>query len=360
MTACQGTSAPAPRVTILVPTYNQERFIERAIASALAQVYPSLEVVVLDDASSDGTGRAARAWMRDRRFRYVRNDRNLGRVANYRRGLCDHARGEWVLMLDGDDYLADPGFVGGACEALDRHGDRPIVFVQAGHRVRYLDGGGGDVEVLPRIEGAERVVTGGDYLRFVFETGFFTHLGALYHRERALRAGFYSAEISSTDMDSLLRLALDGEVLLLNRIAGCWVQHGSNASSHLPLDELRANVRIFRDIARTAVRRGVGSWEELGKPLTRYEARSLVALFDTMIGDTARGPLDLVRFLRVALSINPGLLWNGHLMSACLGHARTLTALTLERRPLGRLILRTLRALRVTVRRTTIMDLLFR
>ena len=71
-------------------------------------------MVVLDDASTDGTGRVARAWAYDRRFRYVCNDRNLGRVANYRRGLSDHARGDWVLMLDGDDYLADPGFIGRA------------------------------------------------------------------------------------------------------------------------------------------------------------------------------------------------------------------------------------------------------
>jgi glycosyltransferase involved in cell wall biosynthesis len=123
-----GPPAPAPRVTILIPTYNQERFIDQAIASALGQDYPSLEVVVLDDASTDGTGRASRAWAYDRRFRYVCNDRNLGRVANYRRGLTHHARGEWVLMLDGDDYLADPGFIGRACEAIDLHRDRPIVF----------------------------------------------------------------------------------------------------------------------------------------------------------------------------------------------------------------------------------------
>ena len=104
------------------------------------------------------------------------------------------------------------------------------------------------------------MLTGAGYLRFVFETNFFTHLGALYRRKPALRAGFYTAEISSSDMDSLLRLALDGEVLLLNQIAGYWVQHGSNTSAHLPLEDLGANVRIFRRAARRAVRRGLSSW----------------------------------------------------------------------------------------------------
>jgi len=354
---------PPPRVTILIPCYNQERFIDQAIASALGQEFPSMEVVVLDDASTDGTGEAARAWRHDPRFRYVRNDRNLGRVANYRRGLHDHARGEWVLVLDGDDHLVDPGFIAHTCEAIDRHGDRPILFAQAGHRVRYLDGRGADSELLPRIEGSERVMTGGEYLRFVFETGFFTHLGTLYRRERALQARFYTAEISSTDMESLLRLALEGEVLLLRRIAGCWVQHGANASSHLQLADLEANVRIFRQAARTAVRRGLCSWAEIRKPLARYEARSLVALFGTMIGETAREPRDLARFLGIAVSINPALLANRHLLVACLGHVRTLIAPTLERGPLGRSILRAVRALRLVYRRLggkPLMDLLAR
>jgi glycosyltransferase involved in cell wall biosynthesis len=346
-----GPPAPAPRVTILIPTYNQELFINKAIASALGQEYPSLEVVVLDDASTDGTGRAARAWAYDRRFRYVCNVRNLGRILNYRRGVADHARGEWVLMLDGDDYLADPGFIRRACEALDRHRDRPIVFAQAGHRVRHLDGRWGDADVLPPIEGAERVLPGAAYLRFVFETNFFTHLGALYRREPALRAGCYTAEISSSDMDSLLRLALDGEVLLLKQIAGYWVQHGSNTSAHLPLKDLGANVRIFRRAARRAVRLGLSSWRELHGPLARYEARTLVYLFNTMIGRTARGPLDLARFLCIALAINPALLRDEGFLTACRGYARVLIRPGLTHGYLGRSILYAFRFLRALHRR---------
>lgn len=319
-----GPPAPVPRVSILVPTYNQEQSIDRAIASALGQDYPSLEVVVLDDGSTDGTGRAARDWVFDPRFRYVRNESNLGRVANYRRGLTEHARGEWVLMLDGDDFLSDPGFIRRACRAIDQCRDRPIVFAQAGHRVHHVDGRQADLDVLPAIEGPSRVLTGAEYLRFVFETGFFTHLGALYRRDAAIRARAYTAEISSSDMDSLLRLALDGEVLLLNQIAGCWVQHGANTSAHLPLDRLRANARIFRRIARLAIRRGLSTWAELDGPLTRYEVRTLGYLFGTMIGKSARGPLALDRFLFVAFSVNPGLFRDERFLAVCRHFAEVL------------------------------------
>ncbi len=329
--------ASAPMVTVLIPTYNQERFIDRAVASALEQNFPSLEVVVVDDASTDGTGQTARLWTFDRRFRYVRNERNLGRVANYRRALNELARGEWVLMLDGDDFLADPGFIRRACEALERHADRPIVFAQAGHRVHYLDGSRGDVDILPPIGRSESVLAGGDYLRLVFDTSFFTHLGALYNRKAAIKVGFYTADISSSDMDSLLRLALSGEVLVLNTIAGYWVQHGGNASSVLPLADLAVNVRIFRHAARLAVRAEQTTWRQIDGPLTRYEASTLIHLFGTMIGKSARGPSALVRLLSISLGINPRLFREKIFVSGCLRFVRPLVQLAFERARLGRL-----------------------
>ena len=150
--------AAVPRVSILIPTYNQQQFLSKAIVSALDQDYAALEVVLLDDASTDDTEQLARAWLRDPRFRYVRNPQNRGRVANYHHGLYEVVRGEWVLVLDGDDFLTDSGFIRNAMAALTRNADRSILFAQAGHRVHYLNGERPDMEVLPPI-GRQR--TGG-------------------------------------------------------------------------------------------------------------------------------------------------------------------------------------------------------
>jgi hypothetical protein len=129
------------------------------------------------------------------------------------------------------------------------------------------------------------------------------------------------------------------------------VQHGSNASSHLAIEDLGANVRIFREIAGRAVQQGQCSWSELHKPLTRYEAMTLDHLFGTMIGTTARGPLDLARYLWVALSINPALLRDERFLKSCRVHARALIRPKLEHGNLGRLILYGLWLLRATYRR---------
>jgi glycosyltransferase involved in cell wall biosynthesis len=306
-----------PAVTILIPTYNQEALIGRAIVSALAQDYSRLEVIVVDDASTDATPSVVQAWDDDSRFRYVRNPHNLGRVDNYHHALYDLAKGDWVLMLDGDDFLTDSRFISKALAAIAGHRGRPIVFAQAGQRIHSTAGQQPDVDALPPIDGDHRVVSGGDYLRLLFQTGFFSHLGTLYNRQAAMRVGFYTAQISSTDMDSLLRLALEGETLLLRSIAGCWVQHGANASSRVAMGEIAANVRIFRQAAGEAVRRGLARWQELDAPLRRYEADTATYLFATATGRSGRGLLIFPRLLAIAWQINPRLLADSFFLSRC-------------------------------------------
>ena len=102
---------------------------------------------------------------------------------------------------------------------------------------------------------------------------------------------------------------------------------------------------------RLAVRRGLSSWGELDGPLTRYEARTLVYLFNTMIGGAVRRPLDLVRLLYIALAINPALIRDERFLTACRGYARIMIRPVLEHSHLGRSILYAFRLLRVVYRR---------
>ena len=297
-----------PKVSILIPTHNHERYIDRTIASALMQDFGSLEVIVADDASTDRTGHKAGKWASDERFRYIRNECQLGRLANYRKLLNEHARGEWVLMLDGDDHLTEPGFVRHAYEAIQHHAGSNIVFAQAGQREQFVGKHRPDLDVLPEIDGQESLMKGADYLRFVFTTGFFSHLGSLYNRAAAIQHEFYAKDVSSSDMDSLLRLALAGEVLVLKTIAGCWVQHGQNASANVPMELISANMRIFRQITNMAVQRGLISPLEINGALTRYEGRTLAHLFCQSLVNAQSGPTAVFKIFAIIVSTNPYLL----------------------------------------------------
>jgi succinoglycan biosynthesis protein ExoO len=95
--------ATTPRVSVIVPAYNAAGLLKRALHSALAQTMPDLELIVVDDASSDSTLALARdVAARDPRVRVLHNEHNRGMYATYNRAI-DVARGEWIAALDADD-----------------------------------------------------------------------------------------------------------------------------------------------------------------------------------------------------------------------------------------------------------------
>lgn len=104
----EGVTPGRPELTILIPALNAASFIGRAIASALMQQGVSLEVLVIDDGSSDGTGSAAElAAAGDGRLRVVRRAVNGGPAQARNIGI-DRALGDWIAVLDADDAFA-PG-----------------------------------------------------------------------------------------------------------------------------------------------------------------------------------------------------------------------------------------------------------
>jgi glycosyltransferase involved in cell wall biosynthesis len=95
----------SPSVTICMPVYNTAEYIAQAIDSALAQTYTDLELLIVDNASTDTTyDIAMAAAQKDGRVRVVRNDSNLGHNANFNKSF-QLARGTWIKILCGDDWL---------------------------------------------------------------------------------------------------------------------------------------------------------------------------------------------------------------------------------------------------------------
>lgn len=95
-----------PLVTIAIPTYNRRKTLGKAIESALYQDYPNLEILVCDNASTDGTEQLVNDYLaRDCRLRYERAVTNEGPLANFERGK-KLSRGQFFMWLADDDYLA--------------------------------------------------------------------------------------------------------------------------------------------------------------------------------------------------------------------------------------------------------------
>ena len=100
MAADNNVNEDLPLISIIIPTYNGENFIRGAIESVLAQGYPALEIIVVDDGSVDGTQQLIESLSAD--IRYYRQVQNRGPAAARNIGIRD-AAGEFIAFLDVDD-----------------------------------------------------------------------------------------------------------------------------------------------------------------------------------------------------------------------------------------------------------------
>lgn len=247
-----------PLVTIMIPTYNQGKFVHRAIESALRQDYPNLEVIVSDDCSPDNTPEVVKRYQTDPRFSYFRNETNIGRIQNYRKLLQHHASGEWVIMCDGDDYYEDYTLISTLISLVKGSVSDDIVFVQGGKKTVYTDS---NIFVFsyPRINSDVEIVRNKEYFFLYPKLGHFAHMSTLYRRNLALHVGFYTENISSSDVESFLRLSLHGKVILTKKTYGTWVIHGNNFSQNLNFIENKRNLAFIHKCYRYAITQSVDS-----------------------------------------------------------------------------------------------------
>jgi hypothetical protein len=110
----------SPRVTVVIPVHNGERFVGQAIESVLAQSFSDFELLVINDGSTDGSAAIIQSY-RDPRIRLIHLERNVGLAGVRNRGLKE-ARGELLAWLDADD-VSLPTRLHAQVRLLDRHRD---------------------------------------------------------------------------------------------------------------------------------------------------------------------------------------------------------------------------------------------
>lgn len=111
-----------PRLSVGLPVFNGERFLARALNSLLGQSFADFELIISDNASTDGTPQICRYFAaRDRRVRYYRSGENLGASANFNH-VVTRARGEYFKWAAHDDLCA-PDYLKSCVGVLDRQPD---------------------------------------------------------------------------------------------------------------------------------------------------------------------------------------------------------------------------------------------
>jgi glycosyltransferase involved in cell wall biosynthesis len=213
----------APRVSIVIDNFNYARFLARAIDSALAQTQPGVEVVVVDDASTDGS-RAVIARYGDRVLP-VLLERNRGQGAAFNAGFAA-CHGEVVLFLDADDWLY-PAAAASAAAAIG-----PGV-AQVQFRLQMVDREGQAIDLLPA---PEVTFDSGDVVPLLLARGRYENTvtsGNAFARA-ALEAILPMPEEPfriSADGYLVTVAPLEGRVVSIDAPLGTYVLHGDNGWS---------------------------------------------------------------------------------------------------------------------------------
>ncbi|GAA5183014.1 hypothetical protein GCM10023322_21250 [Rugosimonospora acidiphila] len=124
-----------PLVSVVIPCYNYGRYLPGCVASVLGQPDVDIEVVIVDDASPDGSAETVRRLVAgDPRMRAIYHETNQGHITTYNDGLAT-VRGEYLVLLSADDLLV-PGALGRATALMEAH---PSVGLAYGATVDFTD-----------------------------------------------------------------------------------------------------------------------------------------------------------------------------------------------------------------------------
>ena len=271
--------------TVAIPVFNRKDMVLRAVDSALAQSVDGLEVLVVDNCSTDGTWEALQT-VRDPRVRLVRNERNVGLFGNFNRCL-DLANGTYLRFLCSDDALA-PGCLPEEISAMEAHPDAVLLSSTARRVMSTGELLGTHADHFPPGQYDGRTAVAG-VLLFKADYGLNPlnyPSGVLLRTDAAKRAGHFDTTMRmAADVDFFFRVLAAGDLLVVDR-SGCDItihraQEGAQLSGqavvmeedYLLLERFGSTLASERSVRRVAnqlsglcLRFALGAWRRGDSP----------------------------------------------------------------------------------------------
>lgn len=275
----------SPRVTVLLPAFNAERFVSQAVRSILDQTFTDFELIVLDDGSRDSTGEIVGAFD-DPRMRVVREERNRGLVATLNRGL-DLAQGELVARQDADDRSLDRRLARQVA-ALDR--DPELVLLGSACRVV-------DVQGRERRRHTPPVLDTEIRWHMLFHNAF-AHSSVMFRRTTrdGFRPRYDPRHLHAEDYDLWARLLRHGRAANLPNVLVELTAHSGQVSQQAAEAQREAAMRISR---RELDRMDMALPDEELATLRDHVLHHRALLDELQMRHLARVPALLSRFLEM-------------------------------------------------------------
>lgn len=283
-----------PRVSVVMPVYNTERFVAEAVASVLRSRLTDLELIVIDDGCTDRSiAEVQRAAAGDARVRVVAGA-HAG-IAAARNVALGAARGEFIANLDADDAMY-PDRLTRQVAYLDRHPE----CVAVGSRALVVNASGDPIRVGVRWFSHEEI----DRAHLEGRGGAIWNPTATFRTAAARAIGGYNDHLTRTgeDHDLWLRLAETGRVVNLPQVLTRYRMHDANASLS-SADRERRHAVTAGILGAACARRRMGDRQPVrveAPPLPGWQRRTNAALLHYFSGRRRRAVLPALAAVALA------------------------------------------------------------
>ncbi|WP_159470734.1 glycosyltransferase [Dyadobacter sp. 3J3] len=206
-----------PLVTVVLTAFNQGKYIAETLGSIFAQTYPNLQIVVIDNASTDGTVALIENIVSDfPEFTVIKNPENIGLCRAFNQGLA-LAKGKYIIDLAADDIMM-PGRIAHQVLALENLGeDYGVVFSNA----QYIDANGEVLNFHYSVDTklkAEKPVPSGDVYKSILEKYFICTPTMMMRTKMLTEIGGYDESLDFEDFDLWVRSAVKYKYFYLDEV----------------------------------------------------------------------------------------------------------------------------------------------
>jgi len=222
-------------ISVILPTYNRGKYIKRAIESVLIQTYKNIELIIIDDGSTDRTSEIIDVISKkDPRVVVVTNDTNLGLVKNLNKGI-KKAKGELIARIDDDDYWCDKNKLKKQADFLENHPD----YVLVGSGLIRIDENGKEIvrHILPEKDE--------DIRKLIIFDNTFAHPSVMFKKSAWEEVNGYDESLFfSEDWDLWMKLGKIGKFYNFPEYFICYLQGKQNRSNFNVRKNLKLNIKL--------------------------------------------------------------------------------------------------------------------
>jgi glycosyltransferase involved in cell wall biosynthesis len=299
-----------PRVSVCIPTYNYAHYLPQTIKSILCQSYFDLELLIVDDCSTDNTKEIVAEFARnDPRICFHVNQCNIGMVQNWNRCLAD-ARGDYIKFVFGDDLLASPDALAQMVAVLDENKNVSLVASKRNSIDEHSN-------IIKEMSGFDHygILSGTaviNYCLYMQKNLIGEPTAVMFRKAQSLR-GFNNSYKQIVDMEMWFHLLEHGELYYINKCLCSFRTHNQQqtAKNKLSLCDIKDNFILSDEyLCKRYIKLSIGiktylKFDQLYIIWTNYKAGKITKQQMHEIMETGYGYTNFILYYLLYKSIKP-------------------------------------------------------